>query len=133
MFLRGSLEYFSSSLKLVDLIITKNELGSLVFFSQKTLYPYESFNSINDYYKPIKMLNKEHFNRLLYSSDSEGIQRSFKKFGKYNILGRKKLTLGCLKSDLCFLPDVSEKNIKITLKEIETNLLHFVSLAGFTS
>ena len=81
-FLQGRFDLLLSRLKTEDLLVTKNEIRSFEFYSQKTSSPYVCFNSIDEYYRPIDQLDEEHFNNVLYSSDSEGIESIFELFRK---------------------------------------------------
>ena len=48
-FSQGKFDLLLSGLKTEDLFVTKKEIRSLEFYSQKTSYPHECFNSIDDY------------------------------------------------------------------------------------
>ena len=101
----------------------------------KTLaYPYEYFNSIEDYQKPVNNLKKEHFFSKLRNKcpDNEEIERTKDIIQKFNIKNGEGLTEIYLKSDILLLACVFEKFIKVSFNEFEINPLYCVSLPGYT-
>ena len=104
------------------------------FLSKKLAYPYENFNGIDDYQKPVNNLKKEHFFSKLkngYPNDEE-IQRTTDIIKMFNIKNGEELTEIYLKSDVLLLACVSEKFIKASVNEFKINPLYCVSLPGYT-
>ena len=97
-------------------------------------YPYEYFNSIDGYHKPVINLNKEDFfskvkNRSL---DDEEIQRTKEIIQTFDIKNGEEITELYLKGDVILLADVFENFIKLSLEEYGNYLLYCVSLPGYT-
>ena len=84
--------------------------------TKKLAYPYEFFNSIDDYQKPVDNLKKEHFFSKLKKKcpDDEEIQRTKDNIEKFNIKNGEELTEIYLKSDVLLLACVFEKFIKVS-------------------
>ena len=104
------------------------------YLTKKLAYPYEYFNSIEDYQKPVDNLKKEHFFSKLkngYPNDEE-IQRTKDIIEKFNIKNGEELTEIYLKSDVLLLACVFEKFIKVSINEFVINPLYCVSLPGYT-
>ena len=104
------------------------------FLSKKLVYPYENFNSIKDYQKPVNNLKKELFFSKLkngYPNDEE-IQRPMDITKRFNSKNREELTEIYLKSDVLLLACVFEKFIKVSVNEFGINPLYYVSLPGYT-
>ena len=97
-------------------------------------YPYEFFNSIEDYQKPVDNLEKEHFFSKLKNKcpDDEEIERTMDFIDKFNIKNGEELTEIFLKSDVLLLACVFEKFIKVSVGEFDINPLYCVSLPGYT-
>ena len=104
------------------------------YLTKKLAYPYEYFNSIDDYQKPVNNLKKEHFFSKLKNKcpDDEEIQRTMDIVEKYNIKNGEELTEIYLKSDILLLACVFEKFIKISVNQYDINPLYCVSLPGYT-
>ena len=104
------------------------------YLNKKLAYPYEYFNSIDDYKKPVHNLKKEDFFSKLKIKcpDDEEIQRTKEIIEIFNIKDGKELTELYLKSDVFLLADVFEKFIKISVEEFGINPLYCVSLPGYT-
>ena len=118
-----------------DLKILKTEFPEKwKLLSEKLAYPYEYFNSIDDYQKPVSDLKKEDFFSKLkndYPSDEE-IERTKEIIKLFNIKNGEKLTYLYLKSDVFLLTCVFEKLIKVSVNEFVFNPLICVSLPGYT-
>ena len=102
------------------------------FFKKKLAYPYEYFNSIDDYQNPVDNIKKEDFFSKLkndYPSD-KGVERTMEFIRKFDIKNREELTEIYLKSDVLLLTCVFEKFIKVSVNEIGINPLYCVSLPG---
>ena len=104
------------------------------YLTKKLAYPYEFFNSIDDYQKTVNNLKKEHFFSKLKNKcpDDEEIKRTVNIIDKFNIRNGKELTEIYLKSDVILLACVFEKFIKMSVYEFRINPLYCVSLPGFT-
>ena len=104
------------------------------FLTKKLAYLYEYFKSIDDYQKPVDNLKTEDFFRELKNKcpDDEQTERTKEITEKFNIKDGEELTEKFLKSDLLLLACVSEKFIKVSVKEFGINLLYCVSLLGYT-
>ena len=122
--------------------IAKNDLKILKtgfpdkwkYLTEKLDYPYEYFNSIDAYQKPVDNLKKEHFFSKLKNGypDDEEIQRTMVIIKKFNIKNGEELTEICFKSDVLLLACVFEKFIKVSVGEFGINPLYCVSLPGYT-
>ena len=104
------------------------------FLTKKLAYPYEYFNSINDYKKHVDNLKKEYFFSKFKNKcpDDEEIQRTVDNIKRFNIKNGEELTEIYLKSDVLLLACVFEKLIKVSVNEFGINPLYCVSLPGFT-
>ena len=104
------------------------------YLNKKIAYPYEYFNSIDDYKKPVHNLeNKGFFSKLKNKCpDDKEIDRTREIIKKFNIKNGEELTQLHLKSDVILLADVFEKFIKISVEEYGINPLYCVSLPGYT-
>ena len=104
------------------------------YLTKKLVFPYEDFNSIEDYQKPIDNLMKEDFFSKLKKdchSDKE-IERTKETIKLFNIKKGEELTEIDLKSDVIFLTCVFEKFTKVSVNEFDINPLCCVSLPGYT-
>ena len=104
------------------------------YLTEKLSYPYENFNSIDDYQKPVDNLKKEYFFSKLKNKcpDDEEIERTMNIIDKFNIKNGKELTELYLKSDVLLLTCVFDKFLKVSINEFEINPLYCVSLPGYT-
>ena len=104
------------------------------YSTKKLAYPYEYFNSIEDYQKQVKNLKKENFFSKLKNKcpDDEEIQRTMDINEKINIKNGEKLTEIYLKSAVLLLACVFEKVIKASINEFKINPLYCVNLPGYT-
>ena len=104
------------------------------YLTKKLAYPYEFFNSIEDYQKPVDNLeNKDFFSKLKNKCpDDKEIQRTKDIIQKFNIKNGEELTEIYLKSDVLLLACVFEKFIKVSVNEFDINPLYCVSLPGYT-
>ena len=104
------------------------------YLNKKLAYPYEYFNSIDDYKKPVDNLKKEDFFGKLkndYPADEE-IERTKEIIKLFNIKDGGELTKLYCKSDVILLADVFEKFVKVSTEEYKINPLYCVSLPGYT-
>ena len=104
------------------------------YLTKKLAYPYEFFNSIEDYQKPVDKLKKEYFFSKLKNKypDDEEIQRTMDIIKRFNIKNCEELTEIYLKSDVLLLACVFEKTKKVSVNEFDINPLYRVSLPGYT-
>ena len=134
-FLSSGLDSLVKNLDEDDFKILKKEFTEKwLYLNKKLAYPYEYFNSINDYKKPVHNLeNKGFFSKLKNKCpDDKEIDRTREIIRKFNIKNGKELTELYLKSDVILLADVFEKFIKISVEEYGINPLYCVSLPGYT-
>ena len=134
-FLSSSLDSLVTNLNEDDFKILKKEFpDKWQDFKKKLAYPYEYFNSIDDYKKPVHNLKKEDFFSKLKNKypDDEEIQRTKEIIEIFNIKNGKELTELYLKSDVILLADVFEKFIKVSVNVFDINPLYCVSLPGYT-
>ena len=104
------------------------------YLNKKLAYPYEYFNSINDYQKPVDNLKREDFFSKLKNDypDDEEIERTKEFIKLFNIKDGEELTKLYCKSDVILLADVFEKFVKVSTNEYKINPLNCVSLPGYT-
>ena len=102
--------------------------------TKKLAYPYEYFNSIEDYKKSVNVLEKkDSFSKLKNKCpDDEEIERTMNIIKRFNIKNGEELTEIYLKSDVLLLACVFEKFIKVSINEFDINPLYCVSLPGYT-
>ena len=102
--------------------------------TKKLANPFEYFNSVDDYQKPIDNLEKEYFFSKMKNKrpDDEEIGRTMDNIKRFNIKNGKELTEIYLKSDVLLLTCVFEKFIKVSVNEFGINPLNCVSLTGYT-
>ena len=102
--------------------------------TKQMAYPYDFFNCIEDYQKPVNNLKKEDFFRKLKNEcpDDEEIERTKELIKIFDNKNGGELTEIYLKSDVLLLACVSEKIIKVSVNEFEINPLYCVSLPGYT-
>ena len=96
--------------------------------------PYEYFNSIEDYQKPVHNLEKEDiFSKLknYYPSDEE-IERTKENIKLFNIKNGEELTQIFLESNILLLTCVFQTFIKVSFNEFDINPLYCVSSLGYT-
>ena len=118
-----------------DLKILKTEFpNKWRYLTKKLAYPYEYFNSIEDYNKPVDNLeNKDFFSKLKNKCPHDNeIDRTREIIKKFNIKDGKELTELYCKSDVLLLACVFEKSVKVSEYKYGISLLYFVSLPGYT-
>ena len=96
------------------------------YLNKKLAYPYEHFNSIDDYQKPVNNLKKEDFFSKLKNKgpDDDEIERTREIIKLFDIKDGKELTQLYLKSDVILLADVFEKFVKVSTEEYGINPLY---------
>ena len=104
------------------------------YLNKKLAYPYEYFNSINFYKKPVNDLKKEDFFSKLKNNypDDDEIERTKEIIKLFNIKDGEELTKLYCKSDVILLADVFEKFVNVSTEEYKINPLYCVSLPGYT-
>ena len=105
-----------------------------IYLTKKLAYPYEYFNCIEDYQKPVDTLKKEDFFSKLkndYPSDEE-TERTKENVKLFNIKNGEELTYLYSKSDVLLLTCVFEKIAKVSVNEFSIIPLCFVSSPGYT-
>ena len=134
-FLSESLDKLVKSLDEDDFKILKKEFpDKWQYLNKKLAYPYQCFNSIDDYQKPVDNIKKEDFFSKLKNgySDDEEIERTKEIIKLFNIKNGEELTRLYCKSDVILLADVFEKFVKVSTEENIINPLYCVSLPGYT-
>ena len=134
-FLSESLDKLVKNLDKDDFIILKKEFpDKWQYLNKKLAYPYEYFNSIDDYKKPVNNLKKEDFFSKLKNDypDDDEIKRTKEIIKLFNIKDGEQLTRLYCKTDVILLADVFEKFVKVSTKEYKINPLYCVSLPGYT-
>ena len=96
------------------------------YLTKKLAYPYEYFNNIDDYQKPVDNLKKEDFFSKLENKcpDDEEIERTKEIIKKFNIKNGEELTEIYLKSDVLLLACVFEKFIEVSANKFDINPLY---------
>ena len=104
------------------------------YLTKKLAYPYEYFNSTDDYQKSVDNLNQEDFFSKLKNKcpDDEEIERTMNIVKEFNIKKGEELTEIYLKSDVLLLACVFEKFKIVSVNEFGINPLYCVSLPGYT-
>ena len=102
--------------------------------NKKLAYPYQYFNSVDDYQKPVDNLKTEDFfSKLKYKCpDDEEIERTKEIIKVFDIKNGEELTKLYCKSDVILLADVIEKFVKESFEEYGINPLYCVSLPSYT-
>ena len=132
-FLSDSLDKLVKNLMEEDFVILKEEFpDKWQYLNKKLAYPYEYFNKIDDYMKPVDNLQKEDFLSRLKNKCPEGDEITCtKEITKvFDIKIGEELTKLYLKSDVILLADVFEKFVNISTEEFGVNTLYCISLPG---
>ena len=134
--LQSSLDSIVNSLQEDDLKILKKRIscscGETII--KKIAYPYEYFNSFEEYEVPFDKIDKKnYYNRLTngYANEEE-IERTIKIIDIFKIKNGKELTELYFKTDVILLADIFERFFKVSIKEFGINKLYSVSLPGNT-
>ena len=120
-FLSESLDKLVKNLDEHDFKILKKEFpDKWQYVNKKLAYPYQYFNSIDDYKKPVNDLKKEDFFNKLKNGypDDDQIERTKEIIKLFNIKDGEDLTKLYCKSDVILLADVFEKFVKYLPKNI---------------
>ena len=102
--------------------------------TKKLANPFEYFNSIDDYKKPVNILEKKDFFSKLKNKcpDDEEIERTVDIFKRFSNKNGEDLTELYLKIDVLLLACVFEKFIKVSINKFGINPLFCDSLPGYT-
>ena len=134
-FLSESLDKLVKNLNEDDFKFLKKEFpDKCQNLNKKLAYPYENFNTIDDYKKSVENLKKEDFFSKLkniYPDDDE-IEQTKEIIKLFNSKKGEELTKLFCKSDVIFLTDVFEKFVKVSTEEYGINPLYCVSLPSYT-
>ena len=137
-FLTASLEKLTESLKDNDYIhLKRNFPNHWMLLKNKLAYPYEFYNTLEDYEKPIDELLKAG-NEAYYSKtankipDQKEIDRTNEIIKLFNIKNGRQLTELYCKADVVLLADIFEKFIEVSKTEFGINPLYHISLPGTT-
>ena len=121
-FLDASLDKLSlrlSSFPSLDKIGMEDDL-----YKRKLAYPYEKGNTIESYYKPLKLCREDYFSTLKQSyPDFEEIIRTPAIIVKNKITNLKELTILYLRNDVLLLTDIFQNYIDICKKAFGINPL----------
>ena len=134
-FLSEILDTLVKNLDDIDFKILKKEFpDKWQFLNKKLAYPYEYFNSIDEYKKPVNDSKKEDFFSKLkndYPDDVE-IERTKEIIKLFNIKDGGELTKLYCKSDVILLAEVFEKFVNVSTEEYKINPFYCVSVPGYT-
>ena len=114
-FLSESLDNLVKNLDVDDFKILKKEFpDNWQYLNKKLAYPYQYFNSIDDYQKPVDNLKKEDFFNKLKNKcpDDDVIERTKEIIKLFDIKNGEELTKLYCKSDVILLADVIEEIVK---------------------
>ena len=134
-FLSESLDKLVKNLDEDDFKILKKEFPDKWHYLNKNLaYPYDNFNSIDDYKKPADNLKRQNFFSKIKNDypDDDEIERKKEIIKLFKIKDGEDLTRLFCKSDVILLADVFEKFVKVSTKEYRNNPLYCISLPGHT-
>ena len=134
-FLSESLDKLVKNLDENEFKILKKEFpDKWEYLKKKLAYPYQYFNSIDYYKKPVDNLEKEDFFNKLKNDypDDEEIERTREIIKAFDIKNGEELTKLYCKSDVILLADVFEKFIKVSFEEYGINPLYCLSLPSYT-
>ena len=134
-FLSESLDKLVKNLDEDDFKILKKEFpDKWQYLKKKLAYPYEYFNSIDDYKKPVDNIKREYFFSKLKNDypDDDEIERTKEIIKLFNIKYGEELTRLYCKSDVILLVDVFGNFVKVSTEEFRINPLYCVSLPGYT-
>ena len=104
------------------------------YLTKKLAYPYEFFNSLDDYKKPVGNLKKKKIQKSEKHKcpDDVEIERTKVIIKTFNIKNGEELTQLYLKSDVLLLACIFEKFIKVSVNEYGIDPLYCVNLPGYT-
>ena len=101
---------------------------------KKLPYPYQYFNKLDDYKKPVNSLKKEDFCNKLENKypDDNKIELIKEIFKVFDIKNGEEMTKSYLKIDEVLLADVFENFVKVSIEEYGINPLFCIFLPGYT-
>ena len=104
------------------------------YLNKKLVYPYEYFNSIDNYQNSVNKLQKEDFFSKLKNKcpDNDEIERTKETIELFDIKNGEKLTELFCKSDVILLVDVIDKFVKVSFEGYGIYPLYCVNLPGYT-
>ena len=126
-FLSSSLDNSVKNLDVDDFKVLKKEFqDKWRYINKKIAYPYQYFNSIDDYKKPVDNLKKEDFFSKLKNEcpDNEEIEQTKEIIKLFDLKNREESTKLYGKSDVFLLADVIEKLVKVSFEEYGINPLY---------
>ena len=103
-----------------------------IYLIKKLAYPYEYFNRIDDFKKPVDNLKKEDFFSKLKNKCPEEIQRTTESIKKFDPKNGEELTELYIKNGVILLADVFEKFSNLSTEEYGISPLYCLSLPGDT-
>ena len=115
-------------------ILKKDFPDKWQYLKKKLAYPYDYFNNIDDYKKPVDNLQKEDFFCKLKNKcpEDDKITRTKEIIKLFDNKNGEQLTKLYLRSDVIFLADVFEKVVKVSTEEYGINALYCISLPSYT-
>ena len=122
-FLSSSLDHLLKNFDEDDFIIFKKEFpDNRNLLNKKLAHPYEFFDEIEDYEKPVDNLKKQYFFSRLKNKcpDDNEIERT-KQIVKIFKIKKGELASLYMKTDISLLAGVYEKFIKVFTKDYGTN------------
>ena len=128
-FLSEILDKLVKNLDVDDFKILKKEFpDKWQYLNKKLAYPYQYFNSIDDYKKPVINLKKkdDFFSKLKNKCPDEEVERTKEIIKLFDIKDGGKLTKLCCKSGVILLADVFEKFVKVSFVKNMVLILHTV-------
>ena len=130
-FLDASLDEFSTTLKSFPSLDANGQEDDL--FKGKLAYSYEKSETIESFYKPLKLGREDYFSTLKQSyPDFEEIIRTQAIIIKIKITNLEELTMLYLKNDVLLLTDFFQNYIDICKKPYGINPLYSYSTPAFT-
>ena len=113
-------------------ILEKDFPDKWQYLNEKLAYPYQYFNSIDEYKEPVDDSKKEDFFSKLKNKcrDVEEIQRNREVIKLFDIKNGEGVTKLFCKRDVVLLADVIEKFINVSFEGYDINPLYCESLPG---
>ena len=130
-FLDASLDKLSTTLKSFPSLDANGMEDDL--FKEKLAYPYEKGETIESFYKPLKLGRDDYFSTLKqFYPDFEAIIRKQTIIIKNKITNLKELTMLYLKNDVLLLTDIFQNYTDTCIKAYGINPLYSYSTPSFT-
>ena len=134
-FLTDSLDKLVKKLNQDDFVVLKKDFpDKWQYLNKKIAFPYEYFNDIDDYMKPVDKIQKEDFFSKLKNKcpEDDEITRTKEIINVFNNKNGEKLTKIYSKRDVILLADIFEKFVKVSTEEYDITPLYCISLPGYT-